>query len=161
MALTSAQLALLKTAIAAETNATFVSYRNEGATGLMAEWYNGNFSPATFAWRTAVPAADADEAPSYSAFDSIVAGKRDSWGFFLGFSRDFTKNKVRKWITDVWGAATANSNAEAILTAGTRRITRAENVLGGTATATEGTVTARVLTWEGSLTNDDIINALR
>ena len=161
MALNTQETAALKAAIAAETNATFRDYRTEGATGLMAEWYNANFSPATLAWRTNVPPEDSDEAPSYSAFDTLQQGKRDSWVVFLKFPRNFTKNKVRRWVVDVWGDATQNSNAAAILDAGTRRITRAENALGGTTTATQGVVTARVLTWEGPLTNEDVINALR
>jgi hypothetical protein len=161
MALNTQETAALKAAIAAETNATFAGYRAEGATGLMAEWYNGNFSPATRAWRTNVPPEDSDEAPSYLAFDTIQAGKRDSWRFFLQFPRNFTKNKVRRWVVDVWGDATQNSNAATILDVGTRRITRAENALGGTTTATQGVVTARVLTWEGPLTNEDVIDALR
>jgi len=33
-------------------------------------------------------------------------------------------------------------------------------VLGGTATVTQGTVMARVLTWEGPLTNDDVVLAI-
>ena len=40
MALTPQQLPTLKAAIAAETDSTFVSYRDSGATGAMADWYN-------------------------------------------------------------------------------------------------------------------------
>lgn len=159
MALTNAQRNTLRTAIFAETDPTFVGYRNEGNTGLMAQWYNGTLTPNVLAWRSNVTPQESDEAPSYSTFDSIVAGKRDSWGFFLNYPRDFSKAKVRNWIVDVWGSATAGSNAEAILTAGTRNITRAENVLGGTNTGSTGTVTARRLTWEGPLSNDDVVQA--
>lgn len=158
--LTNAQNNALKAAIAAETDATFVSYRSGGATGLMAEWYNGTLSPAVLAWKTSVTPQEADEAPSYSTFDNIVAGKRDSWGFFLNFPRDFSRAKVRNWVVDVWGSATSGSNAEAILQAGTRNITRGEAVLGGTTTATTGTVTARRLTWEGTITNEDVVRAV-
>ena len=34
---------------------------------------------------------------------------------FCATSRDFTKAKIRNWVTDVWGNATAGSNAEAVL----------------------------------------------
>lgn len=106
--------------------------------------------PNVLSWRTSVPSTDADDAPSYSAFDSIVPGKRDSWGFFLNFPRDFTRKKVRDWVVDVWGAATANSNAEAILLAGTEKALRVEVVLGGT-NRTTGTVTAMNRTYVGAL----------
>ena len=116
---------------------------------------NANASPVTKAWKISVPQEDADDAPDYSTFDAIVAGKRDSWGFFLARSRDFTRNKVRKWITDIWGNATTNSNAEAILQAGTVNATRAEVVIGGT-TRTTGTVSGLERTMVGELSQQDV-----
>lgn len=157
--LTPEQKATLKTAIAAETDAAFVSLRNSGATGAMAEWYNKPKTPTVLAWKSSVPATDSDDAPDYSTFDSIVPGKRESWGFFLGFPRDFTRAKVRKWVTDIWGTATANSNSEAILLSATRNATRGEVVFGGTSKTT-GTVTALNLVFEGSISNEDIVAAL-
>lgn len=121
----------------------------------IADALNANANPVTLAWRTAVPPTDSDDAPSYTSFDTIAAGKRDSWGFFLAFPRDFTRNKVRTWVTDVWGNATAGSNAEAILQAGTVKATRAEVALGGN-TRTTGTVSALSRNWEGTLSIADI-----
>jgi len=120
---------------------------------------NADASPVVKAWITAVPQADMDDAPDYAAFDNIVAGKRDSWGFLLARERDFTRNKVRKWITDIWGNATANSNAEAILKAGTENASRAEVILGG-ATKTTGTVSGLERVWIGELGNADIVDIL-
>jgi hypothetical protein len=160
MSLSPTQIVTLKAAIAAQTDPTFVGYRTSGATGAMAEWYNGIATPAQLVWRTSVPASDSDEASNWSEFDNITqAGKRDSWGYFFNFPRDFSRNKVRKWITDVWGSATTGSNAEAILLAGTRNATRGEVVFGGTS-ATTGTVTALKLAFEGSIRNEDIVAAL-
>jgi hypothetical protein len=159
MALTNAQIQILKAAIAAETNATFVSYRNSGATGAMADWYNVAINPTQKAWITAQPATDSDDAPDYSTFDAIAAGKRDSWGFFLAYPRDFARQKVRKWVTDVWGNATASSNSEAILQAATRNAKRGEIVFGG-AVETTGTVAALDLNFVGDIRNEDIIAAL-
>jgi len=159
MALTAAQIQTLKAAIAAETDATFVTYRTAGATGAMGEWYNVAINPAQKAWITNQPSTDSDDAPDYSAFDTIVPGKRDSWGFFLAYPRDFTRSKVRKWVTDVWGNALAASNAEAILQAATRNATRGEIVFGGT-TRTTGTVAALQLNRGGTLSNEDIVLAV-
>jgi hypothetical protein len=157
MALTPAQLATLKAAIAAETNATFVAFRASGATGAMADWYNQPSN--TDAWRANVAAVESDDAPDYSTFDALAAGKRDSWALFLGFPRDFTRSKVRKWVTDVWGNATAASNAEAILQAGVEKARRGEVVFGGTVAAT-GTVSATKRTWVGTISNEDVVAAL-
>jgi hypothetical protein len=85
MALTPAQIQTLKAAILAETNATFVEFRTAGATGAMAEWYNVAINPVQKAWITNQPPQDSDDAPDYSTFDSISAGKRESWGFFLEY----------------------------------------------------------------------------
>lgn len=167
MPLTNAQLQTLAADIAANTDPTFVTYRTAGATGLMADWYNAPQSPAETAWMSSADRRTIDGAPSYAAFDSVVAGKRDAWRMFVdGAPRDFTVNKARKLVTDVWGASNAsNTESFAILTACTRSITRAEKLLGGTNTATEGsgtgTVTAKRLSWEGSITSDDVIAALR
>jgi len=120
---------------------------------------NADASPVTLAWITSVPVENADDAPSYSTFDALAAGKRDSWGFFLARPRDFTRAKVRQWITDVWGNATAGSNSEAILQAGTEKASRAEVIIGGT-TRTTGTVSALDRTMIGDLSLNDIARIL-
>ena len=162
MALTNAQLTTLKAAILAETNATFVGYRNNGQTTLMADWLNKDKSPAVNCWRTSVPPEDSDEATPWPSFDNLADGKRESWLLaFMRYPRNYTRIKVRKWITDTWGNATAGSNAETILTdAGLRKITRAEAILGGSEIATTGTVSALSLEWEGPILDTDIIAAL-
>lgn len=154
--LKTAQLATLKAAIQADStaNAALVA----GDTVTLLAWCNGAKTPAALAWRVAVPPDDSDEAPSYSAFDTIAAGKRDSWGFFLQRSRNFSKNKVRSWVTDVWGAATAASNAESILQAGTEPLTNAQSALGGS-TKTTGTVAALDRTYASQVDQEDV-NAL-
>ena len=161
--MTPAQLAALKAAINAETDPAFVAARTNGQTPLMTAFLNADKSPAVKAWRTSVPPEVSDEATPWVNFDTVTqAGKRDSYlHAFMRYSRDYSKAAVRKWITDVWGNATANSNATAILTdAGLRNITRAEAILGGANTATTGTVGAIKLAWEGPLSDSDIGAAL-
>jgi hypothetical protein len=136
--MTPQQLATLKAAIIAD--ATAGPLRTAGDTFSLLAWCNGA-KAATPAWRVSVPIQDSDEAATYTTYDSLVAGKRDSWAIFLKFNRNFSKNKVRNWITDVWGNATANSISEAILQAGTENATNAQAALGGTSRTT-GTVTA-------------------
>ena len=125
-----------------------------------AAYYKTQYSPATKAWITSCPALTLDEGANYSTFDSIVAGKRAAWDIYLKYApRDLTKAKNRAVITDVWGNATASSVAESILQAGTRNINNIEKLLGGTATATTGTVTALKLTWEGTVNGGDVNDA--
>ncbi len=92
--------------------------------------WNPNADPATF-----------DNAPDYSVYDSLAAGKRDSWAMLVTRPRDFTMSLTRKWVTDIWGNATAGSNSEKILLAATVLATGAEVAVGGTLRTT-GTVSA-------------------
>lgn len=161
--MTPEQLTTLKAAILSGTDAEFVGYRTNGQTTLMAAWFNVEASPAVKAWRSSVPPEDSDEATPWANFDSIAqAGKRDSYlHAFMRYPRNYARNAVRKWITDVWGNATAGSNAETILVgAGQRNITRGETVLGGNTQASTNSVSALKLAWEGSVSDVDISAAL-
>ena len=149
--MTPAQLATLKAAIIADPTAGPI--RAAGDTASLGAWCNG--ASSTLAWRTSVPAQDSDEAATYTTYDSLVQGKRDSWAIFLMFSRNFTKAKIRNWIVDVWGAATASSIAEAILQSGTEFATNAQVALGGT-TRTTGTVSALSRTWAEQVSVEEL-----
>lgn len=148
--MTPEQKAVVKAYVLADP--VLVTYTSGPGTdyGFIASALAAYASPPELAWKTSVPAVVSDDAPSYSTFDSIAAGKRDSWGFFLAQTRDFTRKKVRDWVVDVWGAATAGSNAEKILQAGTENMRVVEVVLGGTVKTT-GTVTAKDRTYVGSI----------
>lgn len=150
MPLTNTQRNTLLTAIKAD--ATAGPIRASGDTYSLLAWLNG--SAGVLAWRTAVQPQESDEAATYTTFDSIVAGKRDSWRLFLGFARNFARNKVRSWVTDVWGNATASSVAEAILQAATENATRAQNIIGGN-NKTTGTVTALDRNYTEMVTQDE------
>lgn len=159
--LTTAQKTTLKAAILAETDPTFVGYRTNGQTTMMRDWLNVAKTPATKCWCTSVLPQNSDEATPWTAFDALSAGKRESWVQFMVYSRSFAKASVRKWVTDIWGNATAGSNAEQIFNdAGLRNITRAEAILGGNTTATTNNVSAIKLEWEGPLSDSDISAAL-
>lgn len=138
------QLVTVCTAVKADATAN--AARLAGDTTALLNWLNGARSPAALAWATNVEPNVADEAPSYTTFDALAAGKRDSWGRFLAYPRNFSRAKVRNWVVDVWGSATAGSNAEAILLAATYSATNAQYAIGGT-TRTTGTVSALDLTY--------------
>lgn len=155
MALTPSQLATLKAYILGQGDLAPLATGPTTDRAALAEALNLAAAPVTKAWRTSVGQIEVDEASNWTAFDALTAGKRDSWKMFLNFPRDFSRNKVRSWITDVWGSATANSNSEKLLQAGTENASRAEVVLGGT-TKTTGTVGALDRSWIGTVTIDDI-----
>lgn len=159
MALSPAKLTTLRNAINAETDPTFVTYRTEGASQLMADWFNVAATPTENAWRKVCERATLDDRANYAIFDALSAGKRDAWSLFLaGAPRDMTKARNRNAVTDIWGlASTVGRN---ILTDSLRPISRAEKLLGGTATETTDTIVGLVLTWEGPLQASDIVDAL-
>lgn len=153
MPLTNAQLQTLKTAIIADPVAGPI--RDAGDTVSLLAWCNGVKTPNQLAWRNNVPIQDSDEAATYTAYDSLVAGKRDSWGIYLKFNRDFSKNKIRNWITDVWGNATTGSISEAILLAGAENATNAQAIIGGP-TRTTGTVSAIARNFTDSVSDSEV-----
>jgi hypothetical protein len=117
-------------------------------------WLNAVRSPDTLAWYKAAPVEMIESAPSYTTYDSLTQGKRDSWLVLLHNPRDFSRAVVRNWVVDVWGAATAASNAEKVLQAATFLATNVQNALGGT-TRTTGTVSALGLNYNGQATGSD------
>lgn len=118
------------------------------------QWLNGARAPSTLAWHVAAPHANIESAPSYTSYDTLAQGKRDSWLVLLRNQRDFTKNVIRNWVVDVWGGATAGSNSEKVLLAATFEASNAQHALGGTSRST-GTVSALDLAWPYSTSQDD------
>lgn len=151
MSLTQTQFNTLKAAIIA--NPTAGPLRTAGDVYSLQLWCNA--ASAQLAWNRAVSPQISDEAATYTTYDTLAQGKRDSWAIFLMFIRDYGKVKIRNWITDIWGNATAGSIAEAILQAGTKAATNAQVAIGGTAKTT-GTVTALKLNYEEDITIDEV-----
>lgn len=137
--LSPARLATVCTACKAD--ATCNAPRAAGDSITVLAWLNAAKSPAQLAWRVDLQPQEIDEAATYTTFDSLTAGKRDEWNIHLKYQRNYSKTKNRNVVTDVWGAATAGSVAEAVLQAGTYSATNAQAAVGGT-TRTTGTVSA-------------------
>jgi hypothetical protein len=152
-ALSNPQRQTVLTAIKADATAN--GYRVAGDAISQKAWCNAARSPAVAAWGTSVTAQTSDEAAVYTAYDSLAAGKRDSWNLFLRSNRNFGTNKIRNWVTDVWGNATAGSVAESILLAATESATNAQNALGGSSKTT-GTVTALDRSFTGQVDDGDV-----
>lgn len=152
MALTTQQLTTLRAAVFA-TPAAAALLTAGNVVGLM-DWCNANSGQKR--WLPAADPLSVEEAPSYTSYDSLMQGKRDSWMVFLRNARDFGRNKVRSWVVDIWGNATAGSNAESILQAGTANATNAQVALGGQSKTT-GTVAAVDTSFEGDVDERDAL----
>lgn len=143
--LTDAQIAALKAFVSNSADPEIVDARARGATVELAAALNVAAAGPVKAWNMAVGAQTLDEATPWTGFDTLdgtaAGGKKLSWLQIFNFPRDFSKNIVRNWVTDIWGAATTGSNAEKILNACTVNATVAQNAIGGTTKAT-GTVSA-------------------
>jgi hypothetical protein len=156
MALTDTQKVTLKAYILAQPDLAPLTSGPGTDYGAIAAALNADASPVVKAWLPVATPDVVDEACNWTAFDAITAGKRDSWlGAFMVRNRDFTRAKVRNWVTDVWGNATAGSNAEAILLAVQENASRAENALGG-ATRTTGTVSGLARNFVGDVSLSEV-----
>lgn len=122
------------------------------------DWYNA--ATSTDAWVNAVDRQSLFEMTPITNFDGLSAGKRDAWRLMLEQASvtplDFGRAKLRFAVRDIW----ATAQADAILTACTRKATRCEMVFGGTVEAS-GTVLATdliVSEWLVSYTISTILN---
>lgn len=102
--LTTAQLQTLRTAILAEVDPAFVTLRNEGGTGQMAEWFN---QPSTVVvWRTSVPKDEITmNGFDWTRLDNLSVGAARVWdGLFdnQGRTTNPSKPNVRAGIEAVW-----------------------------------------------------------
>ena len=178
MSLTPPQIAVLKQALFAETDPTFVSYRNSGAVGAMQDWYN---APGTFvAWRTLThtsalmdaivwanltPTDAADLTQSWANRSLSCQGKQFNLQLMIGGRDSLPTGKVniRNGLQDALsnvpsGASGALMSAgwTAVRTAMQQFASRAETLYAtGTGTAT----TPGVLVLDGAIDTYDVIQA--
>lgn len=162
MALTNTQLTTLKNDILNSTDPAVITARGNGAEigrddTTLAALYNAKAMPVTKAWRTGVTRDEMFGAMNITKFDNLTNGKRDSWRMMCDYAPlSFAKGKLRKAVTDVWGAA----DAGVVLGDFVENASRAEVLFGGS-TATESNVTGLVRDWTGTITISDLGQAFR
>jgi hypothetical protein len=179
MALTTAQLQTLKSAILAETDTTFVGYRTAGSTGLMADWLNGD--SAFYVWRTATPASTVSNAVTWANFTPLDSPDGSAtWQtralacqgkqFNLQNMLLAAQGAIASGLANVragWQDATTNipsGAAGALLSGGwatirdsfKRAATRGEKIF---ATGTGTFATPGDLVWEGRVAEYDVVQA--
>lgn len=155
--MTPQQLTTLKAAILAETNAEFVEYRTQGATGAMAAFYNVEASPAFYIWRknyTPDLIADAIDI-GITQLDGLMASKRDSLLWWANRQHDASLAATQAAINDLCGSQNTLKNA--VLDGGKRKVTRGEKLY---STGTGSLASPGATGFEGAINNGDIVAAL-
>jgi hypothetical protein len=153
-ALDSTQKATLKTAALAESTLTTAIVNGDDTS--VAAWFNTNSS--FIVWRTNVSCKEyRDGAIVWTAVDTLTAGKARIWEWMCqdNFINP-SKTNVRQGFVDAFGAGSATTTAATATSK--RNATNAEKAL-ATGTGTNGT--PGLLTFEGSISVNDVSEILR
>lgn len=168
MPLTTAQAATLKTAILAETDPEFVTYRTNGQNNQMAEWFNRPASPDYFVKRTTLSRQEiitgtSDDGTTFSwaggAYITRSQGERDA--FREMFNSTGTVNpslpSIVAAFNDIFSGAGGAANRAHITAMSRRLATRVEKLFASGAGTNASPSTMAV---EGAIDDRDISNAL-
>ncbi len=155
MALKPAQKTKLLAAIAADPVLAAFPNTNDGAYEI-AQLLNIDSNPAFVVWRSNYNAAQIREAITSAAtqLDNLTASKRQSLLWWAEGTYDMGKVATRATVTDFTNGFTTLQNA--LLDGGKRTALRIEAVL---ATGTGTQVDPGKLTWEGSISYQDVFEA--
>lgn len=155
--LTTEQLAVLKTAILAETDVDFVAARTAGATGEMAAFYNVTTAPPYYVWRTNYTPADIAKAidNGITQLDGLTPSKRDSLLWWAERNHDMTLAQSQAAVNDLCGSQ--NTLKAAVTAGGKRPLLRGERLF---ATGTGSLAAPGTTAFEGTIRNEDIVLAL-
>lgn len=158
--LSTAQLQTLKAAIAAETAATFVTYRTNGQTDLMAGWYN---QPSTFVvYKNSVPTSALGYTINYVALAAVTSGNLTQLQLFLQLNPlSFPPTAdIRAFFNTTFSGALGGqgqATRDALVALWKRFATRCEKLY---ATGTGSDASPGALVFDGSLSGTDISAAL-
>jgi hypothetical protein len=157
--LTNAQLLTLKASILAETDPTFVGYRNANDKPSMAAWYNANSSPAFIVWKTGIPKNEVGKSFQATALAAITAGNNDKLANFAAWNETINPSRLdqRQFFDDVFSVAAGATTRAALLVLWKRTATRLEKLY---ATGTGSDAVPAQLVFEGTIDGGDIGEAL-
>lgn len=158
MALTPQQLPALKAAIAAATDPEFVFARENGQTGVMASWFNAEASPVFYLWSanyTPEQIVAAIEAGG-TQLDGLSASKRECLLWWSRTPHDMRTAVCQAAANDYCG--TQNQLKGAVIDGGKRKVKRGERIF---CTGTGSLASPGTSTYEGSISDTDISNALQ
>lgn len=159
-ALTPAQLATLKAAIAAETDPTLVALRQAGATGAMADWYSDVTSPAFIVWKTNVPINSVGDNFVGTELSGLTTANQTRLQTIALFSTSGVNPSLsdrRAFFDDVFSGASGTLTRPKLLALWKRTARRVEKVF---ATGAGTDASPATLTFEGGVRDSDIVQAL-
>lgn len=164
MPLTTAQLASLKAAIAADPTLNALP-NSSGDNWAIADAFGLPASPDFWVWRTDISESDCTARASvdgtnwsWTAYIARSQGERDGWGrMFSAGSIDASQANVRQAIADIFsGTGVAATQRTHLLTVARRKATRVEKLF---ATGTGSTAAPATMGREGPISYTDVTDA--
>lgn len=166
--LTTEQLAVLKTAILAETDATFVAARTEGNNTLMAQFYAVEAAPTFYVWRKTLSRHEiltgkSDDGTTFAwaagAYITRSQGERDAFRemFNSTGSVDPSLASIQAAFADIFSGTGGAGNRAHITALSRRTVNRGERLF---CTGTGSKAVPGAAGYDGTLTSEDVRNAL-
>lgn len=164
MALTIAQLLVLKADIAADPALSGLPLTNAAGDQIMG-LYNADASPAYWVWKPVLTEHEVTDLVSvdgttwsWTAYIGRSVAERDAWvRMFNGtYSINPSLAQVRTGIADIFSGASGSAQRTHLLAMARRKATRAEKLF---ATGAGTTAEPSVMTFTGLLSNDDVTTA--
>jgi hypothetical protein len=157
--MTPAQLSTLKAAILAETDPAFVAFRTVRNDDGMAAFYNTSV-PAFIVWKSSVTKNEVGKAFVASAMAAITAGNNDKLAAFAAYNETIYPSRAdqRQFFDDIFSVAAGATTRAALLVLWKRSANRVEKLF---ATGTGSDASPGTLTFEGSISAQDVSDALR
>ncbi len=154
------QLLTLKAAILAETDPTFVGYRNANDKPSMAAWFNADTSPAFIVWKTSVPVAQvgiATNSAELAGLTTANTSRLQVLAMFSGGAFNPSIADVRAGFDSIFSGAGGQLTRAALLALWKRTARRLEKLYAA-GTGSDGSPAS--LVFEGTIDSGHIGEAL-
>ena len=154
MALTTQQLATLRTAALADPTAAAII--TAGNTFAMQDWLNAKAVPVVKAWRVAYSGDEMYAAHKPVEYIARSAAERSAFDLMVARTVAPTKIAIRKGVEDIFSGGTNSTSRSAILTDMQENATRAEVAIGGAIQATAvDAISGLSRDWTGIVSTDE------
>lgn len=162
MHLTPAQLTTLKNDILADATLNAIPNTADGAFTIAA-LYNVAASPSFYVWKTSVHRDEVGKAFVATALSAITAGNNDKLANFAVWNDvvNPSRSDQRQFFEDVFSVAAGASTRAALLALWKRLASRVEKLFANTAGGNGAEATPALMTFEGLLEYQDVIEARR
>lgn len=160
MSLTTTQLSALKTSILAETDPSFVTWRQANNEAAMAGWYNANATPAFVLWRTSVTVAQVGLAINSGELAGLTTANNSrlqTMAAYSGGAFNPSATDVRTGFDSVFSGAGGVLTRAALLAAWKRPARRIERLY---AVGTGSDASPAIPAWEGTVSVQQISDAM-